>query len=170
MAIQLSGLFLAILAWVVSFVQLRRSRLQNNEDILFTNKIEAYKQTILSTYEFLQKSYFILEELPEFKGNKESWVDTRMPELFRLLNPVIDNMDNQFLGYAMFLPDDFVKRYNEFSFKCQRLLVEHYHFDNEVSSNTYSLLTEMHQDLVNAARKDLHIEVLNEKLRYRLGG
>jgi hypothetical protein len=91
-----------------------------------------------------------------------------MPELFRSLNPLIDQMDNEFIGCAIFLPEEFVKRYNDFSFKCQRLLVEHYHFDNAQSSATYEQLNSMHQELINAARQDLHIQVLNEKLKYRL--
>jgi hypothetical protein len=166
--IQIIAIGLAILAWIVSFIQLRRSRRQNNEDIIFQNKIDVYRQIISQTYDFLQKSYFILDELPDFKGNKEEWTETKMPELYRQLNPMIDKMDSDFIGHVIFLPDDFIKKYNEFSFKCQRLLVEHYHFDNQVSIETYMTLTEMHNDLINEVRRDLHVDLLNEKLKYRL--
>lgn len=166
--IQIIAIGLAILAWIVSFIQLRRSRRQNNEDIIFQNKIEAYRQIILRTYDFLQQSYFILDELPDFKGGKKEWTEKKMPELYRQLNPLIEKMDSDFIGQVMFLPDDFTKKYNEFSFKCQRLLVEHYHFDNKISIETYTTLTEMHNDLINESRKDLHINLLNEKLKYRL--
>lgn len=166
--IQVIAIGLAILAWIVSFIQLRRSRRQNNEDIIFQNKIDAYRQIILQAYDFLQKSFFILDELPDFKGNKNEWTEKRMPELFRQLNPLIEKMDSDFIAQVMFMPDDFIKKYNEFSFKCQRLLVEHYHFDNQLSIDTYMKLTEMHNDLINEVRQDLHINLLNEKLKYRL--
>ena len=168
LAIQLVALLLALLAWVISFIQLKRQRRQNNEDLVYSQKIDAYRQTILRAYNFLQESYVILEVLSDFEGDEQSWIETKMPELFRSLNPLIDQMDNEFIGCAIFLPEEFVKRYNDFSFKCQRLLVEHYQFDNAHSSATYEQLNSMHQELINAARQDLHIKVLNEKLKYRL--
>jgi hypothetical protein len=166
--IQLIAIGLAVLAWVVSFVQLRRSRRQSNEDIVFQNKIEAYRNVVLLTYDFLQKSYFILDELSDFKGDEKKWVEQRMPEIFRQLNPLLDKIESDFIGHVVFLPEDFIKKYNDFSFKCQRFLVEHYHFDNKISIETYTTLTEMHSDLINQVRKDLHIDLLSEKLKYRL--
>jgi hypothetical protein len=166
--IQMIAIVLAILAWFISFIQLRRSRRQNNEDIVFQHKIEAYRITIAQAYDFLQRSHFILDELADYKGDENSWVEGRMPEIFREINPILDKMDSDFIQHVMFLPELFVKRYNDFSFKAQRLLVEHYHFDNGVSIETYQMLTEMHSELINEVRKDLHIDLLNEKLKYRL--
>jgi hypothetical protein len=167
-ALNIIPLVVALLALVVSFIQLRRTRRQTNEDIIYANKIEGYRQVVEQTYRFVNESYLLLDALSDFEGDKNAWISERMPELYRQLNPLVEVMDSAFAKHVVLFPNAFVKLYNDFSFKSQRLLVEHYQFDAEHSHTVYMELTGLHNDMVNAVRHDLHIELLNEKLNYRL--
>lgn len=83
--------------------------------------------------------------------------------------PLITKNQSLFAEYTIVLPEEFIKKFKEFSFKATRLLVEHYHFDNEHSMNAYDHLQDLHNDLLTLARKDLSVDVLNTRLSYRLG-
>ncbi len=159
---------IAIAAWLISYIQLKRNRRQNNEDLIFNQKLEFYRVIIRKSYDFLKDVFLLLEELPDFKGTKEQWKKNKMPSLYRLHHPRIEQMESIIKEYSIILPEYFIEEFDNFIFCCTRFLVEHYHFDNEHSINSYDTLTDIHNKLVNLTRQDLHIDVLNKKLNYRL--
>jgi hypothetical protein len=167
-SIQVLTFAIAIAAWLISYIQLRRNRRQNNEDIIFSQKLDCYRKIIKESHDFLEKSFIILDELPDFKGTKEEWNKEKMPELFRQFYPKIVEFDHLIKEYSIFLPEQFIVEFDNFSLRSKRFLVEHYHFNNEHSINNYDKLTDIHNKLINLSRQDLHIDVLNKKLNYRL--
>lgn len=167
-SIQILTFTIAIAAWLISYVQLKRNRRQNNEDIIFSQKLECYRVIIKKSYDFLVETFSLLDELPDFKGTKEEWEKDKMPSLFRLYYPKIQQMESSIKEYSFILPENFIEEFDNFITRCTRYLVEHYHFDNEHSINNYERLTNIHNKLINLTRQDLHIDILNKKLNYRL--
>ncbi|MEZ5084330.1 MAG: hypothetical protein R2750_12930 [Bacteroidales bacterium] len=159
---------IAIAAWLISYTQLRRTRRQNNEDYIFNQKLDCYRVLIRKSFDFLQDTFSLLDELPDFKGTKDEWTKEKMPSLYRLHYPKIEQMECTIKEYSFLFPEYFIDEFDNFLFRSARFIVEHYHFNNEHSINNYDKLTEIHNELINLTRKDLHINVLNKKLNYRL--
>lgn len=166
--IQIVTFTLAIAAWLISYTQLRRNRRQSNEDIVFNQKLECYRVIIKKSYDFLTDTFLLLEDLSDFQGTKEEWQNEKMPSLYRLYHPKIEEMDSIIKEYSFIIPEHFIEEFDNFILRCSRFLVEHYHFDNEHSIDNYDRLTDIHNEIINLTRQDLHINVLNRKLNYRL--
>lgn len=81
---QVITLLIATGALLISLIQTRRGRRQTNEDIIFHQKLQAYRDLIKSTYDFLDQSFSLLDELADFEGTKEEWVQTKMPEFLEI--------------------------------------------------------------------------------------
>lgn len=109
----------------------------------------------------------ILNELPDFMGTEEEW-GKKMQEFYILYRPKIVNMEISLRESSILLPENILLDINNFIIRCNRLLIEHYNFDNELSIDNYNKLCDLHDDVINEIRKDLHVEILNKKLKKRL--
>jgi hypothetical protein len=167
-SIQFLTFSIAIAAWLISYIQLKRTRRQNNEDIIFNQKLECYRKIIKESYEFLVITTKLLDEVSDFNGTKEQWDQEFMPLKFKIHHPEIEQLDAFRKEYSILLPEHILIEFDRFVFCCYRFIVDYCNLDNEKCIDIFNKLTESHHKFINYTRQDLHIEVLNKKLNYRL--
>lgn len=91
--------------------------------------------------------------MSDYEGTPEEWENIKMPELFRKYYFRIDDMDLKLKESSVLLPKKFVKAFDYFLFVSTRLIVENYNLDFECTADNYDKLTDIHNDIVNRARK-----------------
>ncbi len=161
-------LAIALTALVISLIQHRRSRRISNEDVIFKEKLNIYKILARKTAVYIERTYSIIEEQQDFEGTEEEWIEHGAKKNFREFMISVNEFDSDLAEYSPVLPEAYIRKAQQLNEKMTRLLVNSYHFDNQILFDCYDQLIDLHNELINLSREDLHVDILQKSLKKRL--
>jgi len=161
-------LTIALTALVVSLIQHRRSRRISNEDVIFKEKLNIYKILAKKAAIFIEQTYSIIEWQQDYQGTKDEWIEEGAKKNFKEYMVSVHDFDAELAEYSPVLPESYIRKAQGLNEKMTRLLVNSYHFDNLILFETYDQLIDLHNELINLSREDLHVDILQKSLKKRL--
>lgn len=158
----------ALTALFISLIQHRRSRRISNEDVIFKEKLNIYKNLSKKAAIYIEQTYSVIEWQQDYEGTKEEWIEEGARKNFEKYMVSVNEFDAELLEYSPILPEPYIRKAQELNEKMTRLLVNSYHFDNLILFETYDQLIDLQNELINLSREDLHVDILQNSLKKRL--
>ena len=105
----LFALIVSTLALVIPYLTYRRDKKRANQDIIFQEKINAYKDIIYRAFN-LHRSYFaIVDRVQFYEGTKEDWEEKIFREEIWPHFEISEEFKKQLFMYTVIIPNKIFK-------------------------------------------------------------
>lgn len=162
----LFAVLVSILALIVPYLTFRREKKQANQDILFQEKINAYKDIARRSFNLYRDYFDIVDKVQFYEGTKEEWEKTFREEIFPQFM-ISEEFKKQLFTYTVILPNNIFKVAEHLSEDLLAFITSASHCDNEIIINGYDHIEREIFELIDLIRKDLNTDSLNMELLKR---
>lgn len=158
---------ISICALVVATLSYQRDRNKSNQDFLFQEKVNAYKELIFHI-NFMFESFFdIMDEMLDHEGSNMKWEKFLKKESGYYDDLVADFYNSIFKALPM-IPSDIYKELIKFGQDSTQFIDSAFEKNEALTTEAHEKLDKNLKIIINLVRKDLNVDKLNLSLSNRL--
>ncbi|MFI1770185.1 hypothetical protein [Thalassobellus citreus] len=165
--IALIAVGISLLAFLISFLSFRREKKKSNQDLLFQEKINAYKEISFLGNKTYGDFFDIINLVQEFDGTKKEW-DKKFVKFSDDYYDQAFEFQNLLSKYMVVLPNKIYKSVNDYSMNLMGFVTISGHNDSELIIDGYDRLGDHLKIVVELIRADLNVDKLNVGLSKRI--
>lgn len=165
--IALIAVGISIFAFLVSFLTFRREKKKVNQDLIFQEKLNAYKEISFLGNKIYGDYFDIINLIQEFEGSSKKWEK----KFLKFSNNYYDQafeFQNLLNKYMVILPSNIFKSVEEYSMNLMGFVTVSSNCNNEIIIDSYDRLGNHLQNIIELIRIDLNADKLNLELSKRI--
>lgn len=165
--IAIFSLIFSILAIVFSIFIYLKDQKRNNQDQLFQEKLNSYKELMNTAKSTYSKFFDIVDYVQFFTGEKKQW-----EKKFQKYSGVYYGLAFEFKyclsRNSFILQEQILSKLEELEFALIHFVTSSYHQDNEITFSAYESIGQQIEEIEELIRSDLNIKNLNKGLQKRI--
>lgn len=165
--ISLSTVIISIFALLIAILSFLRDRNKSNQDLLFQEKVLAYKELLVHVNYIFESFFDLMDEMQDHDGSNKQWEKFLNKESEFYDNLVADFYKSIFKALPM-IPSDIYKQVIEFGQESTQLITSAFDKNEALTIRTHEKLEQSLKGVINLVRKDLNVDKLNIALSNRL--
>lgn len=165
--IALIAVGISLLAFLISFLSFRREKKKANQDLLFQEKINAYKEISFLGNKIYSDFFDIINRVQEFDGTKKEW-DKKFIKFSGDYYDQAFEFQNLLSKYMVILPSKIYESVENYSLNLMGFVTMSGHNDNEIIIDGYDRLGDQLKIIIKLIRADLNSDKLNVGLSKRI--
>lgn len=158
---------ISILALLISFLTYRREKKKVNQDLLFHEKINAYKEISFLGNKIYEDFFDIINLVQDFEGTRKEW-DKKYIKFSGNFYDQTFEFQNLLSKYMVILPNKIYKSVEEYSMNLMSFVTIASHNDNSLIIDVYDKLGDQLKVMIELIRYDLNVDNLNIGLSRRI--
>jgi hypothetical protein len=163
----LFAILISVLALLFTFLNFKRERNKINQDLIFQEKISAYKDLISQANQTYESLYPLVTKVQEFEGTPEEWLS-----FFVEVRAEYSNLGYEFqkllFKHLPILPNEIYKEMDKFCTKIIEFVTITIDCNSETTMKSYNNLEKKLHKIIDCTRADLNVDKLNIVLSKRL--
>ena len=163
----LIAVLISLFAFIVTFLTYRRERSKSNQDLIFQEKIAAYKQLIFHANNIFECFFKLVDDIEDHKGSKSKWAKYLKGESENYDDLVTDYEDIIF-EYLPILPDKVYHELNKFGIESRDFIDFSFKGNVKQTIKAHAKLEKSLNEIISLVRNDLNVDKLNIDLKKRL--
>jgi len=165
--IALVAVGISLLAFLISYLTYRREKRKANQDLLFQEKINAYKEISFLGNKIYSDFFDVINLVQDFDGTKKEWEK----KFIKFSDDYYDQafeFQNLLSKYMVILPNKIYKSVEDYSMNLMGFVTMSAHNDNEIIIDGYDRLGDHLKVVIELIRSDLNVDKLNVGLSKRI--
>lgn len=154
-------------ALFISYLTFRRDKKKANQDLLFHEKINAYKDISFEGNKIFREFFDLINFVQNYKGDKKNWEK----EFFKFSGEFYGKayeFEYTISKYVVIIPSEIYKACSEYSFTLAGYVTTSMHCNSGIIGNTYDKLGIKLEHIIKLIRDDLNVDKLNLELSKRI--
>lgn len=166
-SIAMLAIVISIVALVVPYLTYKREEKQANQDIIFQEKVNAYKAITHESFTIYQNYFDLVNKVQFYEGTEDEWENTVLKEVTSFYHLSFD-LKKSLYSYSVLLPSNIFKEAEELSESFLGFVTNATHCNSRIIIESYEHIGNKLYKLVDLIRKDLNVDVLNTELSNRI--
>jgi len=158
---------ISICAFVLTFFSYRRERSKSNQDLVFQEKIAAYKKLMFLANTTFESFFDLVEDVQDHEGSKKEWTKYLEKECAEYDKLVTEFQDAIFESLPI-LPDKVYRELIEFGQESRHFITSAFNGNARLTINAHDKLEKSLRKIIILVRTDLNVDKLNIDLKRRL--
>lgn len=158
---------ISIFALILTFLSYQRDRNKSNQDLIFQEKIDAYKDLIFHANNIFESFFDLVQEVQDHEGTKKAWVKYIEKESTNYDSLVTDFQDTIFKAIPI-LPNKIYMELLEFGHESRHFVTSAFNGNAKLTIKAYDNLELSLRKIISLVRRDLRVDKLNVSLSNRL--
>ena len=158
---------ISLFAFLISFLSFRRDKKKANQDLLFQEKLNAYKEISFLGNKIYGDFFDLINLIQEFEGKPEKW-EKRFVKFSDQYYDQAFEFQNLLNKYMVILPNKIFKSVEDYSMNLMGFVTVTGSGNNEIIIDSYVRLGDHLQIIIELIRKDLNADKLNVELSKRI--
>lgn len=165
--ISILAIGISLVALMISYFTFRREKKKANQDLLFQEKINAYKEISYSGNKFFGEFFDLVNNVQFYEGKPENWEKEFLNFSGDYYGKAFE-FENTVAKHLVVLPNNIYEVCSEFSFVLTQFVTTSAHCNSEIIGEGYEKLAVKLETLIELIRYDLNIDKLNLELSKRI--
>ncbi|MNK21256.1 hypothetical protein D3C87_395090 [compost metagenome] len=158
---------ISICAFAITFLSYRRERSKSNQDLVFQEKIAAYKKLSLHANNLFESFFNLVEDLQDHDGTKKEWTKQLAKECGSYDDQVTKFQEVIFESIPV-LPEKVYRELIEFGLESSHFITSAFNGNSLLTINAHDKLEKSLRNIIKLIRKDLNVDKVNINLKKRL--
>ncbi|AWH86303.1 hypothetical protein HYN59_14830 [Flavobacterium album] len=165
--IALFATLISIFAFAITFLSYRRERSKSNQDLVFQEKIAAYKDLSRHANILFESFFDLVEDLQDHDGTKKQWTKHLEKEC-RAYDDQVTKFQEVIFESIPILPEKVYRELIEFGLESRHFITSAFNGDSLLTINAHDKLEKSLRNIIKLMRKDLNVDKVNINLKKRL--
>jgi hypothetical protein len=161
------AILISLVALVFTYLIFKRGRKKVNEDILFKEKIYAFKDICHRTHEIYTNFYDLVDKVHFIEGTSEER-EWKVPEFIGEQSKDINDYKKRVYQFVILLPNDIFKKAEDLSKHFLGFVSSITESDSKSTVDDYDFLGNQLEELIELVRSDLKVDKLSLDLSQRI--
>jgi hypothetical protein len=161
------ALLVSLFAFSITFLSYRRERSKFNQDLVFQEKIDAYKKLMLLANTIFESFFDIVDDLQDHDNAKKAWTKYMEKESEDYDELVTEFQDAIFESIPI-LPAKVYQQLIDFGLESTDFINSAFKGNPGLTIKAHEKLEKSLNNLINMVRTDLNVDKLNIDLKKRL--
>lgn len=158
---------ISLSAIIISYLTYRREKKQANQDILFQEKLLAYKEISFFANKLHSDFYLIVEIVQDFEGSEKDWEQKFDSYSSQYYKQAFDFRKSLSM-YMVLFPNKIYLQIEEFAMNSVGFVTSSSHGKSDITIDSYDKLENQLYNIIDLIRSDLNVDNLNIELSKRL--
>lgn len=158
---------ISISAFVITYLSYQRDRNKSNQDLIFQEKIAAYKDLIFHANNIFESFFDLVDEIQDHDGTKKAWVKFFEKESENYDHLVTDFQETIFKSIPI-MPNKIYKELIDFGLESRNFVTSAFNGNAKLTISAHDNLEISLRKIINLVREDLSVDKLNVSLSNRL--
>jgi hypothetical protein len=158
---------ISICALMVTFLSYRRDRNKSNQDLIFQEKINAYKDLIFHANNIFESFFDLIDQVQDHEGTKKAWVKYFEKESDNFDELVTDFQDAIFRSIPI-IPNKIYSELIAFGLESRHFVTSAFNGNAKLTIKAHENLEISLRKIISLIREDLTVDKLNVNLSKRL--
>lgn len=165
--ISILALGISLIALLITYLTFKREKKKANQDLLFQEKINAYKDISFLGNKIYREFFDVVNNVQFYEGKAKKW-EKEFLEFSGDFYAKSFEFENIVSKHMVIIPSKIYDACSEFSFVLTQFVTTAGHCDNEIIINGYDKLGFKLEELIELIRTDLNADKLNLELSKRI--
>lgn len=165
--ISILALIISIGACLIAYFAFKRDKKKGNQDLIYQEKISAYKELMFSANKAYSRFYDIVNKVQFYEGKPEDWEDDFMKFSGTYFMMGYEFRDLLFKNMIV-IPNHIFVEMDKLTIVLIGFVTSSAHCNTEITFQTYDKLGRKLKKITNLIRKDLNVEKLDDELAKRI--
>ena len=165
--IAITAILISFVALITPYLTFKRERKKSNEDIIFKEKIDAYKDICHKAHEIYTNFFDLVDKVQFYEGTSEEW-EKKIPEYIGENYKVGFDFKKRVYQFVVLLPNEIFKKAEDLSEHFLGFVTTTTHCDAKSTIDAYDFLGNQLGELIELVRLDLNVDKLNIDLSKRI--
>jgi len=165
--ISLLALGISLIALLITYLTFRRGKKKANQDLLFQEKINAYKDISYLGNKIYREFFDLVNNVQFYEGDEKKWEKEFLKFSGDYYGKSFE-FENTVSKYMVIIPSKIYDTCFELSFMLTHFVTTASHCDSEIIGNGYDNLGIKLDNLIELIRVDLNVDKLNLELSKRI--
>ncbi len=165
--ISLIALGLSLIALLITYLTFQRDKKKANQDLLFLEKINAYKDISYIGNKVYREFFDVVNNVQFYEGKPENW-EKEFLKFSGIYYSKAFEFENTVSKHMVIIPSQIYNVCEELSFILTQYITTASHCDSEIIGNGYDKLGIKLEKLIEIIRIDLNSDKLNLELSKRI--
>ncbi|WP_300567285.1 hypothetical protein [Flavobacterium sp.] len=161
------AILISVLALLFTFLNFRREKNKINQDLIFQEKITAYKDLIFQANQTYELLYFLVEEVQSYEGTDKEWENNFDKVCGQYYNHGYE-FQKLLFKYMPILPNEIYKEMDKFCTSTIGFVTSSFHCNSNATIQSYDNIEKKLHKIIDYVRTDLNVDKLNVVLSDRL--
>lgn len=157
----------SMVALMISYLTFRREKKKANQDLLFQEKINAYKEISYLGNKVFREFFDLVNNVQFYEGKPENWEEEFLNFSGSYYVKAFE-FENTLAKHMVVIPNIIYEVCSEFSFILTQFVTTSAHCDSEIIGEGYEKLAIKLETLIELIRTDLNVDKLNLELSRRI--
>ncbi len=165
--IALFATLISIFAFAITFLSYRRERSKSNQDLIFQEKIAAYKKLSFHANVLFESFFDLVEDLQDHDGTKKEWTKHLIKECGSY-DDMVTKFQEVIFESIPILPEKVYRELIEFGLESRHFITSAFNGNSALTINAHDKLEKSLRNIIKLIRKDLNVDKVNINLKNRL--
>ena len=161
------AILISLSAILISYFTYRREKKKANQDILFQEKLLAFKEISFLANKLHFDFYSLVEVVQDFEGNEKEW-EEKFDKISNQYYEQAFDFQNLLSKYMILFPNKIYLKIEEFAMNSVQFVTSSSHGENEITINSHDKLENQLHNIIDLIRSDLNVDKLNIELSKRI--
>lgn len=165
--IAITATIISIFAFILTSLSYRRERSKSNQDLLYQEKISAYKKLMFLANTTFESFFDIVEDIQDHEGSKKEWTKYLEKECEEY-DDIVTEFQEAIFESLPILPNKVYRELIEFGQESRHFITSAFNGNARLTINAHDKLEKSLRKIIVLVRIDLNVDKLNIDLKKRL--